>query len=431
MFSNAEKTRKRMFSCSRDGRKIFCEMVTPAGEGPFPLVVWAHPFGDNSHVIDHTEAAQHGIAVCAFDFCGGAPDSRSDGASTDISVVTEAADLQTVLKKMTELPEVDPDRIYLMGMSQGGYVATMIAGLGTIRIAGMLLLCPAYVLEDLREQMFGRREVPERFRARNMNLGRRYVRDLEQISIYELMPEYPGPVLILHGDGDELVPAAYIERALEKFPNARLVTVKGAGHDDLPAKREEMLLNTLVDFVQGGCNTTEAGCGTDGTGGAEMSAAESTHAHEHTHTDENGNTWTHTHDHDHAHSEDHDHTHEHAHEHTHTDENGNTWTHTHDHDHAHSEDHNHDHSGDHPHPHPHEHAQEDGAAGDPARAMAMIKYMYNHNASHLTELMDTVGMLRVSGNTVQAIKLEGAAELFKLANRVLQEVLTDLQEPEK
>lgn len=423
MFSDAEKTKKRMFSCTRDGKKIFCEMVTPAGNGPFPLVVWVHPFGDNSHVIDHTEAAQHGIAVCAFDFCGGAPDSRSDGASTDMSVVTEAADLQTVLKKMMELPEVDPDRIYLMGMSQGGYVAAMIAGLGTIKIAGMLLLCPAFVLEDLREHMFGRREIPDRFRVRNMNLGSRYVRDLEQIRIYELMPEYPGPVLIWHGDKDELVPASYIERALEKFPNARLVTVEGAGHDDLPVKREEMLLDSLVRFVQGSCNGDPAGtgegCGTDGKGGAGMSAAEDTHAHEHTHTDENGNTWTHSHDHDHSHSADHDHTHGHAHEHTHTDENGNTWTHSHDHDH----------SGDHQHPHEQEQTREGSPADDSARAMAMMKYMYHHNESHLTELTDTVGMLHNSGKTVQAIKLEGAAELFRLANRVLQEVLTDLQDP--
>ena len=58
----------------------------------------------------------------------------------------------------------------------------------------------------------------------------------------------------------------------------------------------------------------------------------------------------------------------------------------------------------------------------------MMNYMYGHNESHITELLDTVGMLRDGGQTVQAIKLEGAAELFRLANRILREVLTDMQE---
>lgn len=61
----------------------------------------------------------------------------------------------------------------------------------------------------------------------------------------------------------------------------------------------------------------------------------------------------------------------------------------------------------------------------------MMNYMYGHNESHITELLDTVGMLRDSGQTVQAIKLEGAAELFRLANRILLETLTELQEPDR
>ena len=418
MFSNAEKTKKRMFSCTRDDRKIFCEMITPAGNGPFPLVVWAHPFGEHAPVLDHTEIAHHGIAVCAMDFCGGSPDSRSDGASTDMSVLTEAADLQVVLKKMLELPEVDPERIYLLGMSQGGYVATMIAGLGTVPIAGMMLLCPAYILEDLPAQMFGNREIPDRFRVRNMNIGKRYVTDLKQIRIYELMPEYKGPVLIYYGDRDELVPFSYIERAAGQFPDARLVKVEGAGHEDLPVKREEMLLNALVRLVEG--RAPEDGEDTEGStaaeGGEDHMSYEGSHEHththehlhEHTHTDENGNTYTHSHDHAHTHSHEHGHDHDHCHDHEH-----------HDHDHEH---HDHDHAH-----HDHEH----GAGGDPAKAMAMMNYMYKHNDSHLTELTDTVKLLKESGKPVQAIKLEGAAELFKLANRVLLEVLEELKTPEE
>lgn len=224
-------------------------MITPTGKGPFPLVIYAHPYGDTVRAVQHEEIAYHDIAICSFEFCGGSLNSRSDGASTDMSVMTEAADLQTVLETVKELPYIDNDRIYLMGMSQGGYVATIVASLYPGEISGMVLLCPAYVLQDFEKTFLKEKMIPERFWFRNMNIGKKYIYDLRNIDIYDMMRKYPGPVLIYYGDKDDIVPASYIERAVNTFPNAELITIPGAGHE-LPRKNEEMLLEGIISFVK-------------------------------------------------------------------------------------------------------------------------------------------------------------------------------------
>ena len=51
----------------------------------------------------------------------------------------------------------------------------------------------------------------------------------------------PGPIVLYHGDRDELIPLRHSERIAAALPNAKLVTIAGAGHNDLhmfPAYRE-------------------------------------------------------------------------------------------------------------------------------------------------------------------------------------------------
>lgn len=47
---------------------------------------------------------------------------------------------------------------------------------------------------------------------------------------YVDMPRYDGPVLILHGDRDEIVPMSYSERAAATYKNARLRVIDGGGY---------------------------------------------------------------------------------------------------------------------------------------------------------------------------------------------------------
>lgn len=57
------------------------------------------------------------------------------------------------------------------------------------------------------------------------------------------LPQVKGPVLLLHGDEDRLIPIAHSERLQALAPRARLLRVKGAGHNDI--QRHEAYLEGL------------------------------------------------------------------------------------------------------------------------------------------------------------------------------------------
>jgi len=61
-------------------------------------------------------------------------------------------------------------------------------------------------------------------------VGRIYNKDVLSFDIYTLMPQYSGKTLIIHGSADSLVPLSYSERAIKTFPDAKLITLDGAGH---------------------------------------------------------------------------------------------------------------------------------------------------------------------------------------------------------
>ena len=103
----------------RDGLHIYGELYLPETETPLPLVVISHGFGGNSRdVRAYAEMfAENGIAACAFDFIGGGSGSRSDGKITEMSVLTEAADLNAVIDGLMARDDIDASELYLLGGS--------------------------------------------------------------------------------------------------------------------------------------------------------------------------------------------------------------------------------------------------------------------------------------------------------------------------
>jgi uncharacterized protein len=49
------------------------------------------------------------------------------------------------------------------------------------------------------------------------------------------LPQVRGPILLLHGEKDGLIPIAHAQSLAARVPHARLVAIPGAGHNDLQA----------------------------------------------------------------------------------------------------------------------------------------------------------------------------------------------------
>ena len=221
----------------------------PAPDGPVPLILLSHGFGgSHSGIRDYADYfVSNGFAACSLDFCGGGRDSKSDGTMLEMSVLTEAEDLNAVVDYFRDDPRFSS--IYLWGESQGGFVSSYVAAGRPEDIAGLVLEYPAYVLTDSAKR--NRQEggsFPEESRLLGMRIGRVYYEALASIDIYGHIAAYGGPVLVLHGNLDWLVPLSYSERAAEAYPNAELIVMPGQGHGFIGSGRKNAMKTELVFF---------------------------------------------------------------------------------------------------------------------------------------------------------------------------------------
>ncbi len=221
-----------------------------------PLIITAHELGSDSQRPWWVNYANHwaaeGYAVLTFDFAGGGQRSRSEGKTTDMSVLTEASDLEYMLREARTWDFVDTSRIVLIGGSQGGGVSAIVAARHPGEITAMVLLYPAFHLPANLHQLYpDLGNLPETDGRNGMiTIGRKYITDMYDYNYDQDMKSYEGPVLIVHGDEDQTVPIGVSRSAVTVFPRARLHTIHGAGHVFLTEEQQSEFLQQADDFLR-------------------------------------------------------------------------------------------------------------------------------------------------------------------------------------
>ncbi len=116
------------------GIQLAGTLTIPEGTGPFPVMVTISGSGSqdrNSNIYEHKPfwviadyMARLGIAVLRYD-------DRGVGGSTNSEIEATTADLATdvnaAVSFLLEHPDIDPNRIGLIGHSEGGIIAPMVA----------------------------------------------------------------------------------------------------------------------------------------------------------------------------------------------------------------------------------------------------------------------------------------------------------------
>ena len=228
-----EYTTSELWS-ERDGLRIYGIVYRPQGiDGRMPVVIFSHGFGGshNTGASYAQQLAQRGYVVYCFDFCGATSSSRSDGATTNMSIFTEESDLKAVVATMKAQDYVDSSQLYLMGTSQGGMVSAMAAAELSADIKAAILLYPALCIADNAKEWFGSKDgIPDTYNLWGVTLGRAYFERLFDFDTYGYITRYERPVLIVHGNQDNIVPVSYAERAATAYKDAELHIIDGAGH---------------------------------------------------------------------------------------------------------------------------------------------------------------------------------------------------------
>ena len=271
---------------------ISYKITLPEGFDPArdtcPMVILMHGIFSSKDFIPMPSLAkglaQAGIGSVRFDFNG---HGKSDGRMQDMTIAKEIEDAAAVLDYVISLPYAG--NIGFLGHSQGGVIASMLAGRinsgyaetrpgvsvsdavaraesGTgVSVSdavarrmppdAMVLIAPGSVIKDacrggkFFNARFDPTDPPQFIRCWGvMKLGRDYLLSTQELDIYGTAAAYQGPVLLIRGSKDSIVPMRCSEEYLETYGPAqcRLKVVEGENHTI--TRRRTEVVRLVVEF---------------------------------------------------------------------------------------------------------------------------------------------------------------------------------------
>ena len=261
------------FTCNRDQLRLRGSMFRPAEGERFPVAVVSHEFMANRlFTMRYARLlASLGYAAFCYDFSGGCIVGASQGKTTDMTVFTEMEDLKAVIAYAKAQPYTNPDRLLLMGCSQGGLVTALTAAELGEQAEAIILFYPALSIPDdarkgsMMSARFDPKNIPETMRCGPMKLGRAYAASVLELDPFSVIPAYRGDVLLVHGNADDLVDISYSERAYDAYrasaeaaleagqitvmPHLAFHEVDGAGHIFTHPKHNREAVEAVTAFL--------------------------------------------------------------------------------------------------------------------------------------------------------------------------------------
>jgi dipeptidyl aminopeptidase/acylaminoacyl peptidase len=229
-----------------DGRKMLAGYHRPAGpeDRRHPAVLFLHGFPGSEKSVDVQRALMaRGIASVAPCFLGA---WGSGGTYRFTTLVPQA---RAALRAARRLPFVDPERVAVYGFSMGGFAALNLAALEP-SLKAVAAVAPAGGPEMAGP---GTRSFLTRL-SRPLNapapgpLLADFKRALARFDPAEAVARIRAPLLLVHGDADDMIPAAVSRRLASKAAGpVRLVIERGAAHDFLD--RRERLTRTVSRWL--------------------------------------------------------------------------------------------------------------------------------------------------------------------------------------
>lgn len=172
-----------------------------------------------------------GIASIRFDFNG---HGESEGEFVNMTVPLEVEDAHAVFSYCRNLDFATD--ISALGHSQGGVVTSLLGGELKDSLKSIVLMAPAAVLADEARNgntlgvQYDPNNIPEYIEVFNHKIGKAYITSAQKLKIYEKAASYKGPVCIIHGKADQIVPYSYGEKYDEIYNNSTLHLLDGENH---------------------------------------------------------------------------------------------------------------------------------------------------------------------------------------------------------
>ena len=243
---------------SDDGLQLSAVLEKPERER-CPLVIFIHGFGstkDKPHNVASCEAMREaGFATLRVDMYG---HGESGGTFRNHTVHKWISNILAVMDYAQTLDWVTD--IYLSGHSQGGLAAAMAAGMAPDKVKGLILRAPAFVVPRCAREgnMLGRSfdplHLPDEIPLfEGQTLSGNYLRFAQMLHPEEAIDRFPGPVLILHGNEDDMVPLQDSIDAAKHYRNAKLEIMHGETHhfNRYPEQMKDIIRSWLQSRSEG------------------------------------------------------------------------------------------------------------------------------------------------------------------------------------
>lgn len=227
-----ETIHRNLVFAHRPGRDLKLDLYLPASPRPAPVVLWFHGgawrYGTKDFNFHLRDLTRHGFAVATVQY-------RKVNEASWPGALQDAEAGLAWLRLHADRFGLDPNRVFLTGVSAGGHLAAVLASkLGRSQVRAVCMLCAPTDLEALWNKYDGfsgtNRLFIELFGGDEPQ-GRRLARDASPLSLVRRsMP----PTMLIHGDQDWIVPVAQSKalhaRLRELGVESRLVVVKGQNH---------------------------------------------------------------------------------------------------------------------------------------------------------------------------------------------------------
>ncbi len=211
------------------GIKLHGWFLPGAGSTPRPTVLF---FGGNAMRLDlfvYTldPLRIQGVNVLLVDY-------RGYGLSNGLpSTKAMQRDSELVYAAAIDRGDVNPDRIYLWGISIGTGIATHLASVRDV--AGIIFFAPFTSLEDVAREAYP--YFPVRLLLRH---------HLDNLS---LAPKIQVPALIIHGDTDRIQDSSHAQKLAAAWGgDHELIILEDRGHNDLLEAEEAW--KKVVEFIR-------------------------------------------------------------------------------------------------------------------------------------------------------------------------------------
>jgi uncharacterized protein len=194
-----------------------------------PVLVHFHGNGEQLADLDGVTTLLHqqGFGVLAVEYPGY---GLAPGSPSETSLLRAGEEAVSFARDRLGIP---PERLVLQGQSLGSGVAAALAARG--RTARLVLISPYTSVADLSRQVIPL--VPLGWLVR------------DRFDTRAIAPYVATPVLIVHGDRDEVIPFAMGEQLAAAFPNARLHRIAGGDHNDLWSEHVDELIAVIGAFT--------------------------------------------------------------------------------------------------------------------------------------------------------------------------------------